>query len=169
MGYALGGLTLLAGLYLLVALFARMFERADPCTLARALKWFAGISLAGLAALLFYAGRGVVVGGIGLLLLPFLRGWLFGKGVAAGAGSAGGDSGGAGTGDRTERRRSPRGGAGDMTREEAYDTLGLTPGCGREDIREAHRRLIKAVHPDHGGSATLAAKINQARDTLLGG
>jgi hypothetical protein len=57
----------------------------------------------------------------------------------------------------------------DMTRAEALAVLGLAEGAGDEEIKAAHRRLIQRVHPDAGGSADLAARINRAKDVLLGG
>ena len=56
-----------------------------------------------------------------------------------------------------------------MDRSEAYKVLGLEEGAGESLIKEAHRRLIAGLHPDHGGSDYLAAKINQAKDVLLKG
>lgn len=59
-------------------------------------------------------------------------------------------------------------GSGEMSRQEAYEVLGIAPGASREEILEAWRRLIKRVHPDSGGSAFLTNKLNSARYVLLG-
>jgi len=71
------------------------------------------------------------------------------------------------TGSRQSSGGQPPPGA-TMSRDEAYAVLGLKSNCGEKEIREAHRRLMKQYHPDRGGSDYLAAKINQAKDVLVG-
>ena len=66
--------------------------------------------------------------------------------------------------DQGERER--RGG-GAMSRREALEVLGLAEGASAADIVRAHRTLMKKFHPDHGGSTTLAARVNQAKDVLM--
>ena len=70
--------------------------------------------------------------------------------------------------ERASRRTGPPPRAGGMGTNEAYKILGLEPGAGEAEVREAHRRLMKQVHPDRGGTAALAAQINEAKDRILG-
>jgi hypothetical protein len=61
----------------------------------------------------------------------------------------------------------PQRGKQTMSIEEAMEILALKPGYTKEDIIQAHRRMMQKVHPDRGGSDYLAAQINKAKDTLL--
>ena len=56
----------------------------------------------------------------------------------------------------------------EMTRREAASILGLRETSAESVIKDAHRRIMIANHPDSGGSSYLATKINEAKDVLLG-
>uniref|UniRef100_G3MN37 J domain-containing protein n=1 Tax=Amblyomma maculatum TaxID=34609 RepID=G3MN37_AMBMU len=55
-----------------------------------------------------------------------------------------------------------------MTRREAALILGVREGAPPDKVREAHRKVMVANHPDAGGSHYLASKINEAKDVMLG-
>lgn len=144
---------LLGAVTLLVVMSALgMFSRAQIRTIRTFGLWVAGIGGLLLAALLLLAGRGL--GGLVILaaLGPLLWSFRASRSVPR-------------PGHRPEP---PRRSAGGMTREEALAVLGLPPEADRAAIQAAYVRLMQAAHPDRGGSDWLAARINQARDVLLG-
>lgn len=67
-----------------------------------------------------------------------------------------------------QEKASSQSSGGAMSREEAFKVLGLHPDADETAIKAAHRRLMRNLHPDTGGSDYLAQQINRARDVLLG-
>lgn len=59
------------------------------------------------------------------------------------------------------------GSGGALTESEALDVLGLEAGASRDEIIQAHRRVMQKIHPDRGGSNYLAARVNEAKERLL--
>jgi hypothetical protein len=49
----------------------------------------------------------------------------------------------------------------------ARKLLGVEASATRQDIIEAHRRLLVMVHPDKGGTDSQVHEANAARDLLL--
>ncbi len=145
-------LGVLAFLGLMAALGA--FSRAQIATLKQFGAWLAAIGGLVLAVLLLLTGRGPTAIAALVMLGPLVWSWLRDTRPGARPGAAGGRA--------APARR------GNMSREEAYAVLGLAPGASEFEIRSAHRRLMRAAHPDSGGSDWLASRVNQARDTLLG-
>lgn len=69
--------------------------------------------------------------------------------------------------DQGERQSGPAQPSRPMDAREAREVLGVSDSAAPEEIKAAHHRLLKAVHPDQGGSNYLAARINEAKDVLL--
>ena len=145
---------LLLGLATLLVMMAALglFSRARVATIKAFGVWLLALGGLTLAALLFLTGRGGLAIGALALLGPSVWGWMRSS---------------TGKPDPSRARRAV-GNKGGMSREEALEVLGLRPGVNPAEIQEAYVRLMRTAHPDGGGSDWLAARINQARDTLLG-
>ena len=54
-----------------------------------------------------------------------------------------------------------------MDKKEAAQILGLREtALTKAKVKDAHRRMMIANHPDRGGAPYLASKINEAKDLL---
>ena len=144
---------LLLGAIVLFALLGglRAFERASVKSIKALFLWIAALGGLSLALLLILTGRGGIALGALTLFGPLLyQQWQAARGRKIGGGA-----------------NKPSGPRGAMSRQEAYEVLGLRPGASDSEIREAHLRLMRGAHPDAGGSDWLASRVNQARDILL--
>lgn len=139
---AIGAIFAFAALY-------RFFLRASAREVRAALLSTAAIAIAIAALFLSVTGRLPIAIAILTALWPLGAAYLRNRNKGAG-GPAGGEN-------------LP------LTREEAYEVLGLPENAEEADIRAAHLRLMKKVHPDQAGSDWLAKKTNAARDLLLKG
>ena len=54
-----------------------------------------------------------------------------------------------------------------MSRNEAFEVLGLSKTATNTEIKEAYRKLMMKNHPDCGGSNYLSQKITEAKNLLL--
>ena len=160
---------LILGALLLVAfmIFGRAFTAADPKLMANIIRLGAPLVLF-LVSIVLSAGISLAVG-LPFLFLMFF--WplilkLFGGKIGL-QGQADGRSDGQ-TGQGYGRSGNPYGSRSTMTTKEALAILGLESNASRDEILQAHKALMKKVHPDQGGSDYLAQKINEAKDVLIG-
>jgi DnaJ homolog subfamily C member 19 len=137
----------------------RAFERASVAHIKSLVVWIGALGALTLALLLVLTGRG----GIALGALTLFGPLVWNRWRATHSAGLGASAGRAGTGGEAPRARGAA-----MTRQEAYQVLGIAPGASEAEIRAAHHRLMRTAHPDTGGSDWLAARVNMARDVLLG-
>ena len=68
---------------------------------------------------------------------------------------------------QNSNRRRPNKVDAALTPTRAREILGVSPTANRDEIIEAHRRLMQKVHPDRGGNDWLAAQLNAAKELLI--
>ncbi len=138
---------------------ARFLAEGDPRVMARAVKWGGAGLFAATAILFALLGRfsvSLMLGGAAAFLLGVPDTFLIRGGRREDEGSR-----------QQSHHYAKSPGLGPMNENEACEVLGLPKDASSEEIRGAHKRLIKQYHPDHGGSDYLAAKINMAKEVLL--
>tara|TARA_B100000989_G_C19339056_1_gene384180 strand:- start:179 stop:610 length:432 start_codon:yes stop_codon:yes gene_type:complete len=137
----------------------RWFVRSDASTVRRSMRWvIIVIAIIITLLLLRFGGHYLAAAFSGLLalmvllnrlmvFLPIARWFMHKRQQGQGSSSSAG---------------SP-----EMTVQKAREILGVSPNATKSEIKEAHRRLMKKVHPDQGGSEYLARELNAAKDILL--
>jgi hypothetical protein len=137
------------------------FMQNPPKWFSKSIRQFAGFGLAAFTAVLLIKARyeiAVPVGMAAIIMLGlfdklkpnFNGGSPFGRKNANGNADAGTNL-----------------NLGTITEQEAHEILGIAVGTSEDGIKSAHRLLITKLHPDTGGNAWLAARVNLARDILL--
>ena len=152
------------GLLVLLLIAADAFSRARVDSIKRLLAWVAALGGISLAGLLLVTGRAGGALAAVLFAAPLAYSWW--QESLLHRRPKGGPPPGSGQGGFRGGPRSASSG-GPMSRAEALSVLGLQEGATDNEIREAYKKLMMAVHPDRGGSAWLAARLNQARSVLL--
>ena len=139
-----------AAILYLVYLVLRWFRQADPGQMARSIKFLM------LGGLLFVLLATLLTGRLGfflvmsLALIPFIpRLYRFLKG------------------EKVNLRGLKEGELRGLTPEDARNILGVSERATEQEISTAHKKLIRKIHPDHGGSGYLAMQVNQAKEVLL--
>lgn len=126
---------------------AQRFSKAEVSGIKALLAWVTALAGLSLVALLLFTGRGATALGGLVLLGPLAWSWWQ---------------------EAQNRGQQPGTPAGRMGRTEALSVLGLQDPVSESDVRTAWVRLMRVAHPDGGGSDWLAARVNQAKDVLLG-
>jgi DnaJ family protein C protein 19 len=149
----------------------RAFERASITSVKSLVAWIAALGGILLGLLLVLTGRWpLAIGALTFFGPTIWNHWRAAHprmGQGGGSAGPGGTAGQGGRGQGGSGQSGPARRSGAMSREEAYQVLGLHVGATEEEIRAAHHRLMRAAHPDAGGSDWLASRVNQARDVLL--